>query len=120
MKIEIPSGRPPTAPIPLAEGVHWSNPGPPIDIKPTLLSPEYLANWLAETQIMIDNLTKDQLADALRQAIACGDFQRCVMLLEMPGQNVIYIPFAREQQLRAEIQRLTDLLEKHHIDPNSL
>jgi len=52
-----------------------------------------------------EKLTKEQLADALKQAIACGDFLRMVEV--MTGrQQVTYIPYRREQELTVEIARL--------------
>lgn len=57
-----------------------------------------------QLNIAIENLTKMQLAEALTQAICCGDFQR---LVTTDGrQTVTYIPFRREQELQTRIEDL--------------
>ena len=56
-----------------------------------------------EYSIRIEKLTEEQTVSALRQAIECGDFQR---LVSPHGQQVVYEPFRREQELLARIARL--------------
>ena len=55
-------------------------------------------------------MTEQQIADALRQAIACGDFIRHVQSTNN-AQCVIYMPFARESELLSEIDRLKKFIE---------
>ena len=50
-------------------------------------------------------MTEAQLADAVKQAIACGDFRRLVRAGDN-AQSVVYIPFAREQELLERIRGL--------------
>ena len=69
--------------------------------------------------IATEQLTEDQLVSAIEQAIACGDFQRYVLL---QGQQVVYIPFAKEARLQAEIADLKTVLayyerEAPHLNP---
>lgn len=60
--------------------------------------------------IAIDALTEKQVCDALKQAIACGDFT--MYITPNGSQQVIYEPFKREQWYRARIYELEQLLEK--------
>jgi hypothetical protein len=52
----------------------------------------------------VEHLTREQLAEALKQAVACGDFIR--LIDPAGGQQVTYIPYRREQELKAEIAKL--------------
>ena len=56
-----------------------------------------------EHHLMDEQLTENQLVEAMRQALACGDFQR---LVSPHGQAVVYLPFSREQHLQARIEEL--------------
>ncbi len=58
-----------------------------------------------EHTIQIAGLTEQQLVSALKQAIQCGDFQRLVVGTS-DAQQVIYVPYAREQELEARIKDL--------------
>lgn len=65
-----------------------------------------------------NNLTERQLAEAIRQAIACGDFERHVCVSNS-CQAVVYTPFAlllrleaRIRELEAEIEILRDYDDK--------
>lgn len=60
--------------------------------------------------VACNQLTERQFSEALRQALACGDFQRFVKVGTCE-QAVVYIPFAREQELLAEIERLKNVLK---------
>ena len=64
--------------------------------------------------IAIEDLTQKQVADALLQAIASGDFQRLVTTNDR--QCVIYIPFAESERLKSEIKRLESILTEHGIE----
>lgn len=69
--------------------------------------------------IVCEQLTREQLSETIRQALACGDIQRLVKHPPKLGeitQQVIYIPFAREQALMARIRRLEEILKEHGIE----
>lgn len=64
-----------------------------------------------EYNLKVAQLTKEQFIDALKQAIACGDFKRHVVAGRDIGdlnhsQQVIYLPYAREQYLLNQIEEL--------------
>lgn len=87
-----------------------------------------LMKLIEECKIQEDKLTKQQLADALTQALACGDFQKHVVVPESGTQAgqfmvkirqaVIYLPWHGYEQKITENYRLRELLKKHGIDPN--
>lgn len=56
----------------------------------------------------VEDLTEKQFAEAIRQAIACGDFQRLVVTTGEGAQRVLYIPFAEQARLQARIQELEE------------
>lgn len=80
----------------------------------SLLNRELFESAVAELarkhNVAVENLTEKQLADALKQAIECGDFQRYICE-GSHRQAVVYIPFAREQELLGKIKELE---EKYH------
>jgi hypothetical protein len=83
---------------------------------------QILESFLKAHSIAVETLTEKQLASALRQAIECGDFTRNVRVTDN-AQAVIYIPFAREQALKANkaelLEALQDLLGAAvHCDPH--
>lgn len=61
-----------------------------------------------EHSISIDKLTEHQVCEVLKQAIACGDFQR--FLAPDGAQAVCYIPHNLEQRLLLRINRLRGTL----------
>jgi hypothetical protein len=68
---------------------------------------------IKEHSVAVEKLTASQTAEALLQAIACGDFTR---LVTIDGrQTVVYVPFAHEEKHLSEIKQLRELLEKHGI-----
>lgn len=64
-----------------------------------------------EHNIACEQLTERQIANALRQAIECGDFQKFVHK-DGASQHVAYIPFQREQELRGRVRELEDRIEQ--------
>lgn len=99
------------------------------DFKPRLSEPwptpdfrerheKALADAIAKHHIACEELTERQLAEVMKQALTCGDIQKLVVT--MPAgtlqQGVVYIPFARQQELESEIKRLTDILDKAGIE----
>lgn len=59
--------------------------------------------------LAVEDLTEKQLAEAIRQALACGDFQRLVCASNN-SQLVVYTPFAAEARLQARIKELVEQL----------
>lgn len=68
-----------------------------------------LAEIVKRQALAVEDLTERQLVEAIRQAIACGDFQRYVKA-DGGGQQVVYIPFAQESLLQAQIKELVEQL----------
>jgi hypothetical protein len=84
------------------------------------ITPE-LAEWHAQIEkatmelvkkhlIARHDLTEEQLADAIAQALLAGDFQKLVVA-SSGAQCVTYIPFAREQELESKIGRMKPVVE---------
>lgn len=81
---------------------------------------KHVADLVRKHALAVENLTEQQLAEAIRQAIACGDFKRNVVVMgdiktiqddprlcpTTQRQSVTYIPYQREQELESEIGRL--------------
>lgn len=65
---------------------------------------------IREHNIACEELTKEQLASAFKQAVVCGDFVRMVQSGSR-AQAVVYMPFAREQELLNEIEELKEKLK---------
>ena len=63
----------------------------------------------------VDKLTKKQVAEVIEQILKSGDIAR---YLDSGGyqQTVVYIPFQREQQLKARIQVLETCLKEHGVE----
>lgn len=55
-------------------------------------------------QLAVDSLTEDQLAEAFRQALASGDFQRNLRV-DNGAQSVNYIPFREIESYRSGLER---------------
>lgn len=64
---------------------------------------------IREHNIACDKLTKEQFVNALKQAVACGDFVKYVQA-GTDAQAVVYQPFAREQELLWQIEDLKEQL----------
>lgn len=73
---------------------------------------EAIEKAVREHNIAIESLTERQTCEAFKQAIVCGDFQRLV-IHNSGAQQVIYLPFAREQELMRRIRELEDALDKN-------
>lgn len=81
---------------------------------PLCCTPEYvkmIEELIREHHLAVEALTEKQLAEAIRQAIACGDFQRYVCASNS-SQAVIYIPHAREAYLTGKIRELEEKLSE--------
>ena len=62
-----------------------------------------------------EELTEKQFVEALRQAIAAGDFVRFVTQ-DGTRQGVVYIPFRECERLKTRIEKLEKLLKEKGID----
>lgn len=63
-----------------------------------------------QENLHIENLTREQVAEVLRQIFACGDITRLVYVTGTRKQEVVYEPFKREQELMNRIVELEDEL----------
>ena len=63
-------------------------------------------------QLAVETLTEQQLAEAIRQAIASGDFMRNVVV--DGRQSVIYIPWREVEQLRLLYNELLYAVASKH------
>ncbi len=78
----------------------------------TTKSPEERLRELAiERGLAVEKLTINQFVEALRQAIAAGDFQRNIQV-DGGAQAVYYLPYREASALRANVERLTVALKK--------
>ena len=64
--------------------------------------------------LMVEELTEQQTVSAFQQAIECGDFIRLVRASshDSETQTVIYLPYAREQQLQARVKELEERMSE--------
>ena len=63
-----------------------------------------LGELVTKHSIACEALTEKQMVDALKQAIACGDFQRFVGTGK--GQKVVYLPYAERERLNGRVKEL--------------
>lgn len=63
-----------------------------------------------QNHLACEKLTEKQLADSLKQAILCGDFQRLITIQEN-SQSVIYRPFSEYERLNGKIDDLEKQFE---------
>lgn len=61
--------------------------------------------FVRKYNIAVESLTEKQLAEAIRQAIACGDFVRQVRVTDN-AQAVAYVPFAEAESFGTRIHKL--------------
>lgn len=69
-----------------------------------------IEKFLEQNAICVEDLTKEQLAKVLKEAILCGDFQRHV-LYSNNAQAISYIPYRRQLELEERIKHLEEELE---------
>ncbi len=72
---------------------------------------EAFNKFIKERRLAIENLTQNQVAEALQQAVASGDFMRHV---QSDRQYVDYMPFREVQRLKARIKELELQLKAAH------
>jgi hypothetical protein len=85
------------------------------DVKAALATA--IAECVKRQNLAVAKLTEDQMAAALMQAIQCGDFVRHVRVTDN-GQNVVYVPFATEAQLLAQVKELKETVRRLNIELN--
>lgn len=73
---------------------------------------------IRKRQIACKELDEMQIAEAFKQALQAGDFQKLVMVGTFPdgAQSIIYIPFQQVERLTSEVERLRKLLDENGID----
>ena len=86
-------------------GVHFY-----FDVVSNMSIDELCRDFIRKHNLATEHLTEQQLAEAFRQALACGDFIRYVQA-DTNSQQVVYIPFAREQQLLSRIKELEETID---------
>lgn len=64
---------------------------------------------VTEYNIAIEGLTKRQVCEVFKQAIASGDFTRNVCV-DKAGQSVSYVPFREKERLETLVGLLRDVL----------
>ena len=62
-----------------------------------------------------EELTANQLAVVIRQALASGDIIKQVRVTDN-AQNIIYIPYAEADRLRSRVRYLEELLKQNGIE----
>lgn len=70
-----------------------------------------ILEFVRRHQIKIEALTEQQLAQAIEQAIACGDFVRNIT---QDSQSVTYTPFAELESVRTKYNELLLSVENKH------
>lgn len=68
------------------------------------------ADLVKKYNIKAEELTEFQVAEALRQAIACGDFQK--NLTRDGAQSVVYVPYNLHERALTEIRDLQNALRE--------
>lgn len=81
------------------------------DIESVKVYQAALDELICKHRLAVNDLTEEQLAESIRQACACGDFQRHVCTSNS-SQAVVYIPHAREAYLTGKILELEKRLER--------
>ena len=76
------------------------------------LSHEKLVEFIRQHLLAVDKLTEQQFSEALRQAIASGDFVRHVT--QDDRQAVTYIPYREVEQLRKLYHELLYAVQSVH------
>ncbi len=93
-------------------------PTPPEEGQTAVLrSGDLFGDFVRKHALAVENLTEQQLAEAIRQTIAAGDFQRNVM--NEGGthkQAVIYLPYREVSRLRPLYDELIYAVATKHDD----
>jgi hypothetical protein len=84
------------------------------------LADEAIEKAVMAHSIAINDLTEAQTVQVFKQAIACGDISRLVRV-DNHAQKVIYIPFARAQQLEGKLESAKECLRTlRDWDPDNI
>lgn len=75
---------------------------------------ETMENLLADAHVQHAEFQNKQLADALIQALQCGDFTRLIVQ-GTTKESVVYIPHQREQELISKHNAITEMLARFLI-----
>lgn len=73
-----------------------------------------IEDLVKQKNLACEELTAEQLALVIRQALACGDIIRLVRVTDS-AQNVIYLPYAEAESLRNRIRDLEEALKQNGI-----
>jgi len=65
----------------------------------------FVEDFVHRRGLISNELTEKQIAEVILQMCACGDLVRHVRVLD-GDQKIVYIPYAREQELLAQIEDL--------------
>ena len=76
---------------------------------------EKILGLVRNYRLAAEQLTEQQLASALKQALQAGDFQKYCRASDN-GQQIVYIPFNEVEQLRNRIEHLKSILEANDIN----
>ena len=66
---------------------------------------------IEEYQIQCEKLTREQLVEAIRQAVECGDFARYVRE-SGKSQTVVYIPYREFEMISGRYNELLNALKR--------
>lgn len=78
-----------------------------------------ITDAIQKYNLAVEGLTEEQFVNALKQAINCGDFKRLVRQGDN-AQQIIYIPFEREQALISRIRKLEEFIDSCGTDPDTI
>lgn len=80
---------------------------------------EAIAKVIREHCLGVERLTEAQFVDALKQALASGDFMRHIQV-GSSAQAVTYVPFREVEALRSRIRELEAEIERRDEDDHNL
>lgn len=72
-----------------------------------------MAEFVKKHYLAVENLTEQQLAEAIRQALLSGDFVRNV-LWDGSGQAVVYVPFRELERVQGLYNELLMAVANKH------
>ena len=82
---------------------------------PTTPFSDLFGKFVHEHSLVVEGLTEKQLAEAIRQAIEAGEFQRCIMSEGgTHKQAVTYLPYREVSRLRSLYQELLGAVATKH------
>lgn len=75
-----------------------------------VFSEKYMEQFVKEYRLQHEKFTQKQLAEVISQMLLAGDFTKYVNVLH--EQQIVYLPFARQQALEFERDDLVKRLHK--------